>query len=770
MPSELLKARLELPIARPSAARRRALSDATDAWLQRVAELAGIGRIQGSLVAVGGYGRAELGVRSDLDLVLIHPNTSSEADVSEVANKIWYPIWDAGIALDHSVRTFAETRRLAAQELKVSLGLLDARLVAGDPAIVEQVRSSILADWRALAPSRLPELREQVEARIAREHEIAHLLEPDLKESYGGLRDVTMLRAIAASWVADYAHADVDPANEFLLDVRDALQLSSGRATSKLTMQDQAAVAELLGFDGDDALLRAVIDAGRAVAYASDVTWRRVARLTRKQPLFRRRRNVPDDEPRPLADGVIAIRDEVVLARDARPEADPVLLLRTAAAAAQSALTIAPETVNRFAGTERTIPQPWPRAAREALVSFLGAGVSAIPVWEALDNAGCLTQLLPYWENVRSAPQRNALHIYTIDRHQVQTAAHAAEYARDVARPDLLLVAALFHDIGKGRGPNHSAIGADLMRDIAYRMGFSSADIDVLVRLVAHHLLLAEAATRRDPEDPATVATIADAVGTSDVLDLLHALTKADSRASAPGVWSDWKSRLVDELVVRTRASLAGEPIEQPEPLAKLHPELLESNGTTIVPTQAPDGVRILIATDDRIGLLSTVAGALSLLRLDVRAARVETLQGRALQSWMTVPTYGEAPADELLLHEIRQAITGVTDLEAKFSVKARTLPVRRGFVPPPPVVRFLAGASERADVLEVRAHDAPALLWKVTNALAHVNVDVAGARVATLGSEVIDVLYVSDADGSRLSEHRRAEAVEAIRGVLAAD
>lgn len=743
--------------------RRSELSTVTDAWVQSLAVNAELASIGGTLLAVGGYGRGELSPGSDLDLLLVHPNTAQPSAVARVADAIWYPIWDAGLALDHSVRTFAESRRLASSELKVVLGLLDARTVAGDVALGEQVRSAVLADWRSVARSRMGELRAAVVERTARAGELAHLLEPDLKESYGGLRDATILRCIAAGQVTDYPHAPVVHARRTLLDVRDALQQLTGRSSDRLSMQEQAAVAAHLGIASDDELLRTVSAAGRAIAYAADTTWHRVQRLTRPPSRLRRLRTLPTPERVPLADGVVAQHDEVFLARDARPDRDPVLVLRAAAAAAQAGMRLAPETIDRLARESAVMPEPWPRAAREHLVSLLGAGPDAIPVWEALDQAGLMTRLLPHWSVVRSAPQRNALHIHTVDRHSVETAARAAASARDVRRPDLLLVAALFHDIGKARGPGHSCIGAELMQNIAPRLGFPPADTETLVRLVEHHLLLVESATRRDPGDPATTRAIADAVGSGDVLDLLHHLTMADSLATAPGVWSDWKARLIDDLVRATRAVLTGAAAPARAQLVDELADLAQVPGTQVRVRVGAADVRVDVVTADRPGLLATVAGVLTLQRLDVRAARVQTVAGRALQSWVATTSFGDAPAVDALREDLLRAIAGSVDVDERIARRVAPRPARRGFIPPAPVVRFLPAASAEADVLEVRAHDAPALLWRVARAVADAGATVLSAHVSTLGSEAIDVLYLRRADGDRLSVPEQATIVAAI-------
>ena len=228
----------------PGAARRRALTALTDDWLHALYVTSGAGEVGAALVAVGGYGRGDLAPGSDLDLLLLHPANADPADVTVIADRLWYPVWDAGLKLDHSVRAPAEARRLAAQDIKVVLGLLDARTVVGDDALTKSLRESVLGDWRALAPRRLDELRLGVEERTARSGELAHLLEPDLKDSYGGLRDLVALRAIAASWVTDAPVASLAVHRDLLLDVRDALHLVTGRASDRLLHQEQVPVAQ----------------------------------------------------------------------------------------------------------------------------------------------------------------------------------------------------------------------------------------------------------------------------------------------------------------------------------------------------------------------------------------------------------------------------------------------------------------------------------------------------------------------------------------------
>lgn len=571
-PSGYAAARLRLLTegVRSGPPRRAALAELTDEWLTGLFA-AGSEALKGvSLVAVGGYGRGELSPRSDLDLLLLHDGGDSGA-VAALADRIWYPVWDLGLALDHSVRTPAEARKTAGEDLKVQLGLLDARHIAGDLGLTASLRTAVLADWRNQAPKRLPELQELCAERAERQGELQYLLEPDLKEARGGLRDATALRAVAASWLADAPREGLADARRRLLDVRDALHLATGRATDRLALQEQDQVAAELGLLDADTLLRQVYEAARVVSYASDVTWREVGRVLRSRAVRPRLRAMlgggakPAAERSPLAEGVVEQDGEVVLARAARPERDPVLPLRAAAAAAQAGLPLSLHAVRRMAAGVRPLPTPWPAEAREQLVTLLGSGQPTVDVWEALEAEGLITRLLPDWERVRCRPQRNAVHIWTVDRHLIETTVRASEFARRVSRPDLLLVAALLHDIGKGWPGDHSVAGEIIAKDVAARIGFDRAEVAVLATLVRHHLLLIETATRRDLEDPATVRSVAEAVGTTGTLELLHALTEADALATGPAAWSSWRAGLVTDLVKRVAAVLSGDAPEEPE-------------------------------------------------------------------------------------------------------------------------------------------------------------------------------------------------------------
>jgi len=724
------------------AADRARRTTQVDRWL---ADLLGA-EADVALVAVGGYGRREMLPRSDLDVLLLH---GGRGDIAGIADRIWYPVWDSGAELDHAVRTVPQARRVARTDLKVALGLLSARHVAGDPDLTERLRAGALEDWRAEAPTRLAELHEARDERARTRGELAFLLEPDLKEARGGLRDVHAIQAMAAAWVAPAPGPRVRTAYEQILDTRHALHEVTGRRLDRLVLEEQDEVARALGLLDGDVLLRMLAGAARTVAYAVDHAFRQSDRLSSRPGAGnwqgRRLRRRPA-ERRPLADGLVEQDGEVVLARAADPASDPPLVLRAAAAAAQAGLPLAPRTLDRLTECP-PLPVPWPAAARDAMLSLLGAGQAAVGVWEALDTEGLVTALIPDWERVRNRPQRNPLHTYTVDRHLVEAAARAAALTREVARPDLLLLAALLHDMGKGWPGDHSVTGEVVARDVVRRMGLPSADADLVASAVRLHLLLPMVATRRDLDDPVTVKQVAAAVGSRALLELLHALAIADGLATGPAAWNDWKATLVADLVRRVEAVLDGEPTPRPAPLREDQLALAAEGG----PAATVRGSEVTVVAPDRPGLLWRAAGVLASHRLAVRSADATSVGSTAVSVFDVEPEFGDPPDATLVAADLRRMLQGRLDVEDRLDRRARAVRPRAAAIPAPRV-SLVDDASDTATVVEVRAHDAPGLLWRVGRALGECGLDVRAARVETLGAEAVDVFYVTDGDGKLLT------------------
>ncbi len=720
-----------------------------------------------ALVAVGSLGRREPPPHGDLDLVLVH---DGRPEVATLADAVWYPIWDAGVRLDHSVRSVAEAVSVASTDVKAGLGLLDARLVAGDPALAATLRASTLASWRQSASRLLPQLRDLRRGRARQVGELAFLLEPDLKEAYGGLREGQVLRALAAAQLADGPSADVEAAYAFLLDVRDELRRRSGRPSDVLVRQEQRPVAAALGLGADgtadeDVLLREVSLAGRRLAFVADDTWRRVEASLVRRPRGRYRRVRRE----PLAEGVVRQGDEVVLARDARPAADPGLALRGAAAAARADLLLSPYTLRVLAVHAPPVPEPWPAEVRWSFLRLLASGRSAVPVLEQLDQERLLARLVPEWDRVRSLPQRHPWHRFTVDRHLVEAAAAAAELTRDVDRPDLLLVSALLHDVGKGWPGDHSVVGEPIAAGIAARMGFTPADAAVVGTLVRHHLLLPDTATRRDIDDPATIERVAGTIGRDgQVLQLLHALAQADGAATSTSAWSPWKAHLVAHLVARVQAHLGGTPVAEPEPvLQPTEPTAGRPDGdgaVTVGVEDLADGQQVTIGAPDERGLFSRLAGVLALNQLDVRAAKVNVVDGRATAVFAVRPRFGRAPQPAILADAVRAALEGTLPLAERLRQREADYRQDAGRSAPPRVSWHDSEVSgEATSIVEVRAGDRAGLLYRLTAALGAAGLDVTSARIETLGADAADYFYVSNPAGCPIDAGQRGRVEAAL-------
>ena len=397
---------------------RAARADAADGLCREAYDLAGAPVSGCSLVAVGGYGRRELAPYSDLDVVLVHED---EVDLGDAAEKVWYPIWDSGARLDHAVRSVSEMLDQAGADLRVALGLLDIRHLAGDAELTGRLRTQALAHWRRTARHRLPALKDLVGRRHELVGELAHLSVPDLKEAEGGLRDATVLGALVATWLVDVPHVDLERSRRALLDVRDAVHGAAGRATDRVAPELWGPLAEGLGLVDEAAAQRHVREIGRRISHLSRLTWRRVDGVLVTRPAERgvRRPSLTAVEP-----GIAVSGLEIVLTRDAHPRDDATLLLRAAAVAAERDLELAPATAARLRSECPALPEPWPAAARQALVRLL-AGAGLLPVWETLEETGSLASFLPEWERIRLLPHASEVHRFTVDRH----------WSRPVARP-----------------------------------------------------------------------------------------------------------------------------------------------------------------------------------------------------------------------------------------------------------------------------------------------------------------------------------------------
>lgn len=721
-----------------------AFADRADAYLQGLFAAATDRTTGVALVALGGYGRRELSLQSDLDVLLLH---DGKVPIGQIADAIWYPVWDDGHKLGHGVRTVKETIALAAEDLDSATAALQARHLAGDPALTAELHRQIETLWAKRANRFLGQLVDRVRERHEQAGEVAFLLEPDLKDGRGGLRDVHSLhwasRARPVLWAGD--EAALADAYDVLLETRVELHRRTERYGDRLLLQEQDGVAAALGLRDADELMRRVSEAARAIAFRSDDTWRRIEHALRGSRSLLARRG------KALGPDVVQREGQLHLSDDA-DLADPVLPLRVAATAAADAMPVHRAALEAMEACP-PLPVPWPDEAREQLLRLLGSGRPAIGNIEALDQHGLLTKAVAEWDAIRCLPQRNAYHTFTVDRHLCEAAANAAALAGRVRRPDLLLVGTWLHDLGKGFEGDHTAVGMPLVAEIAARLGFPSEDVETLVAMVEHHLLLAEVATRRDLDDPEVIEGVAAQVRTVDRLDLLHAMTEADSKATGPAAWGAWKAELVDQLVRRVRHVLGGGEVDDVTvDFPTQAQQALVAGGERVL---RADGDTLTVVDVDRPGMFSRVTGTLALHGLDVLHADIATLDGRALEVLTVESSFGPTISWPKILADLERALDGRLALRARLADRAATY--RRRLIAPhlpsEPRVDFHLDASSRATVVEVHAPDSVGVLHRITSAIADFDLDIVRARIQTLADEVIDSFYVEVAGGGKVPE-----------------
>ncbi|MGH2635644.1 MAG: ACT domain-containing protein, partial [Actinomycetota bacterium] len=642
--------------------------------------------------------------------------------------------------------------------------------------------------------------------RRERSGAVSSLIEPDLKEGAGGLRDVRIPAWLSSALgepleeagVARRAELEaVDAADEFLERVRGALHLQTGRPTDRIVLEQQPQVARDLGFSDEpglpavDGLMRAVFEHARQVEHVTRAALDRYLRGSSEAT-----------EVDPTPEGV----------------------MRTFADAAREGDVMAAATLDRVAAVPMAEEPEWTAGLRDAFLRLLEVGVEGARALEALDRIGLLVRYLPAWSAVRCRPQRDPYHRFSVDVHLLRALEAMARLladpsatgdplvvaaARAVDDTDALRLGALLHDIGKTGRPGHVAQGADIAADTFGAMGLPGPTRELATFLVAEHLLLSDTATRRDLEDPSLVHDVAARVGDPDRLAALYLLTIADAGATGPLAWTSWRATLVRELVAKVqhvlergeigadtaarlteradairaalpaedpaavdrfflrmpRSYLLGLPVEQ---IARQYPLIVPRLSAREVRSQAAPGGRpntyaLTVVTGDRPGLLSSIAGALSLAGLSILTAQVFTTDDGAAVDVFEVEGSFEADVAERRWRDfrgtLRRTIEGRLSLSYRVDEKRRHYPAARHDLP----VRVAVDneASDFFTVIEVGAPDRIGLLFDVTRTFAELQLDVHFAKVATFGARVVDAFYVRDELGRKVDDAERISELE---------
>jgi [protein-PII] uridylyltransferase len=752
-----------------------------------------------AVVALGGYGRRLLLPGSDVDVMVLHAGRRA-GSVEEAAEQLFYPFWDAGISLGHAIRTVDECVSLAEERIDVACSLLDARPLWGEAALVGDLEDRLLARLGSDPDDFLGRLRRDVEDRKARFPSCSTDLEPDLKEGSGGLRDlhaVGWAGRVSPGAAVRRAEADaLDQAEEYLVRLRSALHLETGRRNDRLFLDHQPALASAFGFEATEGL------------GAPDALMR---------SLFRHARLVEH-----VLDRVLAPRDGAV---DVPPPEGPDDVMEAFAEAASSASTLSAVTLDAIEAADLGPgPYPWTDRTRRAFFRILSAGEAGRRALEAMDRSDLLGRFLPEWEPVRCRPQRDPYHRFTVDVHLLHATAAVADLlagrrpgipaaADVVGDPSATLLGTFLHDIGKvGRG-RHVEVGVEVAARALARIGVDEATREDALFLVEQHLLLADTAVRRDLSDENLVLDVAARVGEPRRLAMLLALTLADAEATGPHAASPWRVALVQELTGKVRhvleagdmgpdraALLAGrraavrellaaEPAPEveryldrlprayltsvPPATAAAHfrlvgPPLAVAEVRTLVgPGERPGTHRVTVVAVDRPGLLARIAGSLALQGLVILSARAFTTEdGTAVDLFEVTPAF-HGDVDEERWRGFRRTLRRA--LEGRVTLEHRVREKRRHYPPPSAEiasrVRMLNDASAFSTVIEVETADRIGLLFDLARTLERLGLDVHLATVATYGDRVVDAFYVRDALGGKVDPTR---APEIERGILA--
>lgn len=798
-----------------------------------------------TLVAHGGYGRREMAAYSDIDLMLLHDGRSRDA-VATVAARLVQDLFDAGLPVGQSVRTSAEAMRLAGQDATIQSTLLDCRTVAGPPAAVERLsarlRRMVCRSPRRQAERLIEARREEAE----RYGETVSLLEPNVKRSPGGLRDIQLvhwlgiilhgaesLDELAAVGAISRTDAEVlRSAHSFLTAIRLDLHLAADKAADELTRDRQVRIAEERGFAASDGLLgverfmRSYIGHTRGVKRVADAL---AASARGRSPGGRITARIFGH----AVEGLFRVGPADVAALPGQLERitnDPAAILRIRELGMLHGLPVEAgtwEAVRQAArGGQQADTPPPPAACQAFLRLFEPPPPAAVRQWHdgladllrRLHEVGTLEHFVPGFTHARDLLQFNNYHKYTVDEHSIHTVEQCLRFAADngwlgrqwraVSRPRPLLLAALFHDLAKGLPGDHSEVGATLAAAACVRLGLPAAETEIVEFLVRRHLLMAQLAFHRDLGDNSLVAEFAREVGSPEVLRMLAFLTAADVSAVGPGVWTQWKADLLGDLHARTQDILSGEspgdeearsrdaidrllvgrPADDPVrdkasllplaairgvPPARVVEELgrlcrLPPDGVFAIARWQPETatISLTVGTHERVvsGVFHRVTSALAAERLEILAADIHTLpDGHVLDRFAVRDGdfTGEPPTDRLadIVAAIREAVRRAEPPV----IPSRWNPFAPQLSPAttvPPRVSFDTESSREATIIEVFAHDSPALLSRVARALHDAGLSVRSARIGTYLDQVVDAFHVTDASGGKVTDPERLAAV----------
>jgi [protein-PII] uridylyltransferase len=783
------------------------------------------------LVALGGYGRGELHPLSDLDLLLLYDGDMGPY-VQRVAQGLLYTLWDLGLQVGHAVRSLPDCVAMARTDFTSRTSMQQARYLVGDRRLFNRFRK-VLAEnvYRKDFARFLETALGERDQRYRKFGGSPYMGEPNVKESAGGLRDLHTAMWLASTkfgtrtlqelqdkrLITDREQKMADAALTFLWRVRNELHFISGHKNDVLGREIQPQIAKNFGYVGDDmslAVEKFMRDYYLHARVLHRVSERLIARcretLSRPRPVQRRLRQEA------LADGLYVLDGQLHLVEpDGRAfREDPTRLMKVFWHSHRLGLELGVDVERALEDSLDLVDEAFQRSP-EVRDLFLAIcrnwGRTALTLGE-MHELGLLGRYLPEWGALTCLVQYDVYHKFTADQHSLLAVENLealapgqsaesegiAEVLNELARPDLLMLGMLLHDIGKGKGHGHVAKGIPLIHALTARLGLPAEDAEAVILLVAHHLTLSHMAQRRDIDDPKTVASLAEVVGNPERLRMLYLLTFADMRAVGPGIMTGWMARILWELFTRTLARLTGGRVERPsrEKVAErvveemrgarsgvvahlammserylittsaqriaAHLRLVERLEEDVVATELfhhpdLDSSELVIVTKDVPGLFALIAGTLAAEGINILSAQIHTrADGIALDTFQVNDPFGEAVTEDArwrrTLDALRRVLVGEQTVEELLAARRSGRPAATT-VAGPPKITVDNQLSDTHTVVEVKCPDRVGLLYLITRTFQALGLDIGSARIATEIEQAYDTFYVTDHQGRRLED-----------------
>ncbi len=794
-----------------------------------------------ALVAVGGYGRGELHPASDIDVLVLLEGEQQTAGAQLVEPFVRF-LWDMGLEIGHSVRGLKDCQRLAKKDITIATNLMEARLLDGEPKLLERMRA--LTGPPKIWPSDKffgAKQEEQIERHL-RFDDTAYNLEPNIKEGPGGLRDIQTIAwvtqrhfgtdslhdLVARGFLNEDEYRDLIRGRNFLWQLRNGLHYLSGRREDRLLFDHQRALAQQLGYVDRPGTLAVEQFMKRYYRTVKELSLLNEILLQHFQEVILTRGR---SRIRPINRRFCSHNDFIEVANDKVFQRAPYSMLEMFLLLQQHPKLkgVRAHTIRLLRANLHRIDRAFRRdlACRSLFMEIFRQPAGLTHALRRMNAYGVLGAYIPAFGKVVGQMQHDLFHVYTVDEHvlfvvrnlrRLAIPQHSQEFPlpssimQHLVKPERLYLAALFHDIGKGRGGDHSLIGEKMASAFCRLHGLSEHDTTLVAWLVRCHLLMSFTAQRQDIHDPDVVTEFARQVGNQERLDNLYLLTVADIRGTSPKVWNAWKGRLLSELyTAATQVFLRGlmNPLDveaqvkelRRAALALLKPrttvpaaveafwrqldddyflrydaESLLWHAQTIINASAADfpivatrfrpdigGSEFLIYTPDREYLFAIQTGGFDRLHLSIMDARIHTTRnGFALNTFVVLDQSGEAVRERKALAELQAAMRSQL-LDPRPGRDARTvhLPRQLRHFPIQTRVRFSPSINGSHTVMEVVAQDRPGLLYQVALALQHSKINLVTAKISTFGERAEDVFFLTDLERRPIADAAQLAALE---------